>query len=169
MERLFQYCVSDLLSEVKMTQWCCFDCDVEATSLLQLSKKSEKTDHFHKPFFRIFGKIGRTVFYVIRPDIHPQYRLAEENRKRYHHTTPFGAIQCKPAADDTFGREMFRTFAEDGQSASDSKCLICYTNDKNFVIDPCLHLAVCMDCAGLIEKCPICRKDFKQGVKIFNC
>lgn len=50
------------------------------------------------------------------------------------------------------------------QKASNSlQCVICLTNPRDTIMDPCMHLCICQDCSKhLMEKrmrkCPICRK-----------
>ena len=42
-------------------------------------------------------------------------------------------------------------------------CIICLSKPRNVVMDPCMHLCICLDCSkqllqNRMRKCPICRK-----------
>lgn len=50
----------------------------------------------------------------------------------------------------------------------DNNCCICFITKKNIVFFPCLHNALCYDCAHQVTKCPICRIDVKDMLEIFN-
>lgn len=50
----------------------------------------------------------------------------------------------------------------------DSKCSICFQMLKNSVLRPCNHNITCYGCAVKLDKCPVCRKDIKKKLKIFN-
>ena len=43
----------------------------------------------------------------------------------------------------------------------DSKCIVCFDNDKNTIINPCNHMCLCEECSKDYIKnstiCPICR------------
>lgn len=51
-------------------------------------------------------------------------------------------------------------------------CSICFHNNINTIILPCRHFAICYDCSKelrkMTNKCPICRKDMKKLVFVFN-
>jgi hypothetical protein len=48
-------------------------------------------------------------------------------------------------------------------------CVVCQTNFRNIVILPCNHLATCITCCKnpLLTKCPICRKEITDTIRIF--
>lgn len=37
------------------------------------------------------------------------------------------------------------------------ECFICYSGDRDVIFFPCRHLATCIKCAFVDDKCPICR------------
>jgi len=48
-------------------------------------------------------------------------------------------------------------------------CKICLQNTSNCIIEPCMHFCCCIECIDKLtnNKCPICRKDFTNYLKIF--
>jgi hypothetical protein len=50
------------------------------------------------------------------------------------------------------------------------RCVVCQTNIRNMVFNPCNHLATCISCFKnplLNNKCPLCRKRFESATRIF--
>jgi hypothetical protein len=39
----------------------------------------------------------------------------------------------------------------------EAKCAICLTKPKTVLFTPCNRLLFCVDCAGKVETCPVCR------------
>jgi len=50
----------------------------------------------------------------------------------------------------------------------DEECVICLTEPKDTTILPCNHFAVCSECFGKIETCPICRSKIEAFVRFYN-
>lgn len=50
----------------------------------------------------------------------------------------------------------------------DNKCKVCLENNIDAVILRCGHLALCMSCSRGLKKCPICRRNITEVVKIFH-
>jgi len=46
------------------------------------------------------------------------------------------------------------------------KCKICITCPVELVMLPCAHLSTCVQCAGNLDRCPICREVFRGFVKL---
>jgi hypothetical protein len=48
-------------------------------------------------------------------------------------------------------------------------CVVCLTNSRNVIFNPCSHLATCITCSkNLIKnKCPLCRKTFESTTRVF--
>lgn len=49
-------------------------------------------------------------------------------------------------------------------------CVICYTEVRNIILNPCNHLAICNQCFHNIKNdkmCPICKNKFSSYVEIF--
>ncbi|XP_071139773.1 E3 ubiquitin-protein ligase rififylin-like isoform X2 [Mytilus edulis] len=59
---------------------------------------------------------------------------------------------------------------ESSSNKEDStECKICMDSESDCLVSPCNHLAMCMDCAKMLDNCPICRKDICKRLKIFRC
>ena len=48
-----------------------------------------------------------------------------------------------------------------------SKCVICFTNERNIVTLPCSHLSLCEFCSKKVDKCPLCKESFSCTIKTF--
>lgn len=49
-------------------------------------------------------------------------------------------------------------------------CVVCHSNMRNVIFNPCSHLATCISCSKnplLGNKCPLCRKTFQNTARIF--
>lgn len=46
-------------------------------------------------------------------------------------------------------------------------CTICYEHELDTLIQPCNHLCICSHCSPNIRKCPICRGEIQNKVKVF--
>lgn len=49
-------------------------------------------------------------------------------------------------------------------------CVVCMSNIKNIMLNPCSHVVYCIECARndiLSDKCPICRKEYVSAQVIF--
>lgn len=53
------------------------------------------------------------------------------------------------------------------ESESTKKCIICLTRDVNATILPCSHCIMCMQCAAIMRKCPLCRDGIIDVLKTF--
>ena len=47
-------------------------------------------------------------------------------------------------------------------------CVVCQTNIRNVIFEPCHHLATCISCSKKLDKCPLCRKNLKNKIRIFS-
>lgn len=47
-------------------------------------------------------------------------------------------------------------------------CRICLTEPKCVVLIPCKHFVSCMICVGDLERCPLCRTDIEEKMKIYT-
>ena len=47
-------------------------------------------------------------------------------------------------------------------------CQICYAREIDALFYDCGHVVACMECAGLCEDCPICRKSVVRAVRMFR-
>ena len=46
-------------------------------------------------------------------------------------------------------------------------CKICMINESNVVFTPFGHLLVCKSCASSLSKCPVCRREIIQYIKVY--
>jgi hypothetical protein len=58
---------------------------------------------------------------------------------------------------------------EDKDINAEFLCVICLTDTKNCLLEPCGHLATCIECykTGKLKKCPCCRTTITNMRKIF--
>lgn len=56
------------------------------------------------------------------------------------------------------------------EAEHDSNCVVCLTEPARMAITVCGHMALCDQCCQLIDKCPLCRKNYtpQQVIKIFT-
>jgi hypothetical protein len=52
-------------------------------------------------------------------------------------------------------------------------CIICMTKPRDAALQPCGHLCCCADCSSTLRaqtnpKCPVCRGEFKDAVRVFT-
>jgi len=53
--------------------------------------------------------------------------------------------------------------------ADSQECVICVTEPKNTMFEPCYHIATCQGCSIGMAKCPVCRADVTRIVRVFMC
>ena len=58
--------------------------------------------------------------------------------------------------------ELQDVFGLQSETSDDKFCCVCLTNEKNVLNKPCLHVALCSECAETLlkrheRKCPNCR------------
>ena len=51
---------------------------------------------------------------------------------------------------------------------SSNLCVICLDEKATHAIVPCGHQCLCPDCAGFVDKCPMCRGAKENVIKIFR-
>jgi len=56
---------------------------------------------------------------------------------------------------------------EEEEPDDEQNCVVCLENPKNCAFVPCGHMCVCYGCGQQLKKCPICRIDSTQLIKIF--
>jgi hypothetical protein len=54
----------------------------------------------------------------------------------------------------------------------DTACIICMSNKRQIVLNPCGHYNMCIGCTDKIiqdtSKCPVCQKEIISAIKIFE-
>ncbi|XP_053604899.1 baculoviral IAP repeat-containing protein 7-B isoform X2 [Plodia interpunctella] len=58
--------------------------------------------------------------------------------------------------------------SEEGKPLADSKiCKICYEEERNICFVPCGHVIACAKCALSTDKCPLCRADILNTLRLY--
>jgi hypothetical protein len=47
-----------------------------------------------------------------------------------------------------------------------TKCTICYDNDREVCFLPCSHTVACFNCADQVENCPMCRRSIDEKKRV---
>jgi hypothetical protein len=47
-----------------------------------------------------------------------------------------------------------------------TKCTICYDNDREVCFLPCSHMVTCFNCAGAVQNCPMCRQSIDERKRV---
>ena len=47
-------------------------------------------------------------------------------------------------------------------------CLMCLNNDRDTLLNPCNHYALCNSCATLLDNCPVCRAPINNRIKTYH-
>ena len=109
----------------------------------------------------------------IRHDGRPRYQLSESNGKDLVRALDNGYWPSEQGADSQDADVQ----AADGQDAdsrdADSHlCCICFSQATTHALIPCGHMCLCDSCTATLppsfSRCPICRKEIQQVVKIFR-
>lgn len=84
------------------------------------------------------------------------------------HATP-GGFQ---GAEEHHGDATETQASEGSGDPQSSCCVICYVAPRQGVCVPCGHMSSCMSCLNLVQRrdrrCPICRSEIQQVVKVFQ-
>lgn len=57
---------------------------------------------------------------------------------------------------------------EESEGEVTNECVVCMDAQSNCVLLPCAHVCVCFACAQALRKCPMCRLDIQQKIRIFK-
>ncbi|KAL4427593.1 hypothetical protein ABPG74_012984 [Tetrahymena malaccensis] len=78
-------------------------------------------------------------------------------------------IQIKRDKLITHLREKMDLIAQDKNIGDNQKCNICYSNLRNIILKPCLHMCLCYSCLKRIKKqeCPICKAEIISYIELF--
>jgi hypothetical protein len=57
---------------------------------------------------------------------------------------------------------------EEEKEVRKEECVVCMEGKTDHAIIPCGHVCLCSNCVSGIKKCPICRADVTQMVKLFH-
>jgi hypothetical protein len=56
-----------------------------------------------------------------------------------------------------------------GRAAAADRCVICLSGSRECCTMPCAHLATCTACAVPLQRCPICREQIQQTLRVYPC
>ena len=45
-------------------------------------------------------------------------------------------------------------------------CCVCFEKERDVLLQPCSHLALCVTCANQVETCPICRQRIGKRINV---
>jgi len=66
------------------------------------------------------------------------------------------------AAEEMVDKVLSETTAMQAESGEAGTCCVCQDAPRNVLLRPCLHLAMCSDCARKVDLCPLCRKGIEH-------
>jgi hypothetical protein len=74
-------------------------------------------------------------------------------------------VKVKEELSDARGSARTEGLRAD-RAEDQTKCTICYDNDRQVCFLPCSHTVTCFICSQAVENCPICRQpiDEKKGI-----
>lgn len=85
----------------------------------------------------------------------------EENQKKFDHEE-----KLRSTAGET--RNVHENCEKEKEIGEESMCKICFSNKSSIVFLPCKHVAVCGQCVyGIDNKCPICRAEIIEKIKLY--
>ena len=93
-------------------------------------------------------------------------RIAQRESQLLHDLTDsIEAILNQPSSRAS--RPIFKTV----QLAQQITCTVCLENQRDCVLEPCMHVCCCIPCLQRItdNKCPICRTPIDFYLKLYIC
>lgn len=54
-------------------------------------------------------------------------------------------------------------------ASSENSCTICLDKPKSVLFLPCQHLVSCVNCAPIVEHCPVCRTPIQRSIRAYLC
>ncbi|TNJ26193.1 Ankyrin repeat protein 2 [Giardia muris] len=80
-----------------------------------------------------------------------------------------GLERIPPPTSGAAGWRGVRELSSSRSLPEGMTCVICLTNPKDTLLQPCNHLCVCSSCAGRImnQTCPLCRTPIESTVKVY--
>ncbi|XP_053398376.1 baculoviral IAP repeat-containing protein 7-A-like isoform X2 [Mercenaria mercenaria] len=78
----------------------------------------------------------------------------------YSHNFDGGSIQ-------SLRNEVYQLREENTELRNRLICKVCLENDACVLFQPCGHMAVCVECAGRIDTCAICRAVIEEKIRAY--
>jgi len=65
--------------------------------------------------------------------------------------------------------EDLRREQEDQQNvlSRDMICTVCLVATRNALLVPCYHLVTCINCASMMDTCPVCRQHINERTRVY--
>lgn len=83
-------------------------------------------------------------------------------------TAAAAATVTAAAATTTLTALRNENYLSEAKKITDEKlCKICYADEYNTAFLPCGHVVACAKCASSVTKCPMCRKPFKDVMRVY--
>lgn len=64
--------------------------------------------------------------------------------------------------------ELNTIISKENSSFENSKCVVCWDNDRDCLIMPCRHNTSCIKCTKSLKSCPICRNPLQDIIRIYK-
>jgi hypothetical protein len=100
-----------------------------------------------------------------------QERTASPARRPRGGAGLYGSFGCYTSASsrEIARRKTLEGIVGDslGFSAEDFSCVVCLEAPRAVLLQPCLHLVLCSQCAEKCVDCPICRRDVRVKTTVF--
>lgn len=99
-----------------------------------------------------------------------QAKLDEENKNG---GGPSSQESSTSTASSSAAAQVAELLAEKDEPHKDSElcdsrlCKICYSNEYNIALIPCGHVVACAKCVSSVSKCPLCRRPFKEVMRVY--
>lgn len=107
------------------------------------------------------------VGYAKGPVLAAMHHLFEA-KQEYNNLAVVMKFLTEEAAKARAGAEAGGAAQKPPAAAEDDSCKVCFERAVDCVLLNCGHLCVCMQCAGGLRQCPMCRQPFERAVKIFK-
>ncbi|XP_072043914.1 uncharacterized protein [Amphiura filiformis] len=64
---------------------------------------------------------------------------------------------------------LVKKYKEENERLKDSQlCKICMDEEMQVLFMPCNHFATCDECGKILDKCPICREDIQNKIRVYK-
>lgn len=94
-------------------------------------------------------------------------RIAKRERENGKNKASSGGTSRSTSFKSRIDTEVRVTNLQNGEVIESRECKICFENESNSVFIPCGHITACVKCASSLTQCPICRKKFRNVIKVY--
>ena len=75
---------------------------------------------------------------------------------------------CMPPKVREIHNELNTIISKESSGLENSKCVVCWDNERDCLIMPCRHNASCVKCTKGLKSCPICRNVLQDIIRIYK-